>query len=92
MKREEFIERINLCSDWIADNGFICDSVMHGFKFWQKPQDDFKDLLTPTKARYPYEYGVWFGDRYNFENQCDRFLALMLFKEIALTEKLYERY
>jgi hypothetical protein len=90
MTRSEFIEGINLCSDWIADNGYTCDSIMYGFKFWVHIQADFRKRFKPHDA-VPCS-GIWFGDRYNFKNQCDRFFALMLFKEIALSEKLYERY
>ena len=90
MKRSEFIERINLCSDWIKDRGFVCDAIGDSFN-WElgprHPIHDFQLLLSPDKAAH-----IWFGVRHNFKNQCDRFFALMLFKEIALTEKLYERY
>lgn len=90
MTRDEFLDGIYECDDllWIErikSGWYLCDAINEVmpslFPFFRSR---LKPGLTPC--------GLWWGYSEYIENQAERHIALHLFKEICLSEKLYENF
>ena len=104
MTREEFLKKIDEVSEYLTNNcqslRYTCNSIKaafmgeHSFSYNRsysmcEAKNDYMDVFN---SAFDEENDGFFGDSSEMENQNTRFLALCLFEQVALDEKLYERY
>lgn len=96
MTREEFIERIEWCelryeNDYEANSCyrhfFLCGIINSNLGLNLKAE--FIELFKPEDC---FAFYSWFGHAHGKKHLEERYFVLNLFKEVCLSEKLYEEF
>lgn len=94
MEKAEFLNRIDEVGDQLSRGGrLLC--IQLATRVSVLAREDFSLFFQPTREECDSLGGgsiSWFGDSFDPNNQDVRFLALCLFEQIAIDEKLYLKY